>query len=618
MTLIAGPEESSQVGSGAEPNDSRVSFRARLTRVDWAYEIIFLAGVLAAAALALSLAGRRPGWSLGETPPDPYLVQIYAAHFRHGDLFPVWSSSDAYGMGTPVPLFYQKTFFMVGGLVFIILDGALKATMIVTVAIFMVIGAYGMRKVLGVVTDSRLLRTTGSIGFLVTNWVFAEWLVRADLAEFAALMMVPWLLFCCLTLVRDQRLSWLIVPVMVVLVDAHNAIAVSAIFTLVVTGATFVVRYGLAGLQHIVRRLLLSSALIGLVLAPMVLAELKMAKFYNPANVIIYENQFVKSFTFPPPWQYFFDPSYRWLSRSNQVVPYQLDFGITLLLVVGLVTLLALRVRKSMRHTGSGLPRVNGPVTVVLVVSLAIYMFLQLRVSLTVYKSFWQLLVLGYPFRMMAFALPLALILAIVVADWYLRLFRNRHRRRASWLPRALAALWLASLVLLSPVLAHEPPPVAGYFPYAPFVSVQALTPPAYSSFRTDSTSPLFADYLPTVDGGHGKPIPIESHQYEHLHQSNTEAQSLSSVPCTVVQTGGTAFESLRITYRVRCNGPTRLALPISYNPYTSIEVQRKGTSAHSMETIHQSTDPRIIVNIGGTGSQTLIVNLPTLAGILF
>jgi len=618
VTLIDGPAESSQVGAGAEPYDGRVSFRARLSRVDWAYEIAFFVGVLAAAALALTLAGRRPGWSVGQTPPDPYLVQIYAAHFRHGDLFPVWSSSDAYGMGTPVPLFYQKAFFMVGGLVFIILDGALKATMIVTVAIFMVVGAYGMRKVLGVVTESRLLRTVGSIGFLLTNWVFAEWLVRADLAEFAALMVVPWLLFCCLTLVRDRRLSWLIVPVMVVLVDAHNAIAVISTFALVVTGVTFMVRYGLAGLQRIVRRILVSSALIALVLAPMVLAELKMAKFYDPAKVIIQENQAINSFTFPPPWQYFFDPSYRWLSSSNQSLPYQLDIGITLLLVVGLVTLFALRVRKSLRPTESELPRVNGPVVVVLVVSLAIYMFLQLRISLIIYKSFWQLQVIGYPYRMMAFALPLALILAIVVADWYLRLFRSRHSRRANWLPPTMAALWLASLVLLSPVIAHEPPPLAGFLPYAPFLPIQALTPPAHSSFRTNSTSPLFSDYLPIVDRGHGRPVQYEGPQYDFLHHHNIEAESLSSVPCTVVQTGGTAFESLRITYRVSCKGPTRLALPISYNPFTSIEEQRKGTPAHSVETIHERTDPRIIVNIGGAGPQTLIVNLPTLAGILF
>ena len=79
-------------------------------------------------------------------------------------------------MGTPTPLFYHKAFFMVGGIVFIVLGGALKATLLVTLAFFMVIGAYGMRQALGVVTEQRFLKVVGSLGFLFTNWAFVEWL----------------------------------------------------------------------------------------------------------------------------------------------------------------------------------------------------------------------------------------------------------------------------------------------------------------------------------------------------------------------------------------------------------------------------------------------------------
>ena len=188
MTLIDDREVAADGSMDPEPAGSRSSLRARLRRVDWPYELVYLVAVLAAAALALTLAGRRPGWSLGQTPPDPLLVQIYAAHFRHGDLFPVWSSSDAYGMGTPVLLFYQRTFFMVGGLVFIVLGGSLKATLLVTVAIFMVVGAYGMRKALGVVTDSRMLQVVGSIAVSAPCMRFcnsATWLWLASRSLFS-------------------------------------------------------------------------------------------------------------------------------------------------------------------------------------------------------------------------------------------------------------------------------------------------------------------------------------------------------------------------------------------------------------------------------------------------
>ena len=328
MTRIDQPVRATGDQDQAEATERSGPLHGRLVGVDWTYELLYLLCVLAAIALALSLAGRRSGWSTGQTPPDPYLVQIYAAHFRHGDFFPVWSSSDAYGMGSPAPLFYEPLFFMVGGLVYIILGGALKATMIITIAIFMVIGAYGMRKALGVVTDSRMLRSVGSIGFLLTNWAFAEWLVRAEFAEFAAFMIVPWLLYCCLVLIRDRRLSWLIIPTMVALALTHNVVAEISLFTIAVTGTVFLAVNGLSGLRAITRRLIVAVCVIGLVLAPMVIAQIKMAKFYDAPAAVIYQNEFdtIPSFSVGHIWQYFFNPSYHWLSRTNhQYVPYQLE-----------------------------------------------------------------------------------------------------------------------------------------------------------------------------------------------------------------------------------------------------------------------------------------------------
>jgi len=125
------------------------------------------------------------------------LVQLYAAHFRHLDFFPVWSSSDAYGLGSPVLLYYNRAFFYLAGLIYVLMGG-LKLSVVGTVAIFLAIGAYGMRRALGVVTNSRLLCAVGSVGFLFTNYVFTDWLwPRGDLAEFSALMIVPWLPYWC-------------------------------------------------------------------------------------------------------------------------------------------------------------------------------------------------------------------------------------------------------------------------------------------------------------------------------------------------------------------------------------------------------------------------------------
>jgi hypothetical protein len=66
----------------------------------WVYEGPYLILVAGAAVLALAPVLTRSGWPLNEGSTAPLLlVQIYAAHFRHLDFFPIWSSSDGIGMG---------------------------------------------------------------------------------------------------------------------------------------------------------------------------------------------------------------------------------------------------------------------------------------------------------------------------------------------------------------------------------------------------------------------------------------------------------------------------------------------------------------------------------------
>ncbi len=130
--------------------------QARIER-KWHYEIAYAALVVGAAALVLSPVLRHSGWPLNQGTAAPLLlVQIYAAHIRHLDLIPVWSSSDALGLGSPVLLFYHRAFFYLAGAISLFGIG-LKASVVLAIAIFLAIGAYGMRLSLSMVTDSRLL-----------------------------------------------------------------------------------------------------------------------------------------------------------------------------------------------------------------------------------------------------------------------------------------------------------------------------------------------------------------------------------------------------------------------------------------------------------------------------
>ena len=77
---------------------------------------------------------RHSGWPLNQGTTAPLvLVQIYAAHIRHLDLIPVWSSSDELGLGSPVLLFYHRAFFYIAGFISVFGLG-LKASVVLTVA----------------------------------------------------------------------------------------------------------------------------------------------------------------------------------------------------------------------------------------------------------------------------------------------------------------------------------------------------------------------------------------------------------------------------------------------------------------------------------------------------
>ena len=230
-------------------------------------------------------------------------------------------------MGTPILLYYQRTFFYVAGIIYILIGGELKPAVVVTIAIFLAVGAYGMRSALGVITSSRLFSTVGSLGFLFANYVFTVWFdPRGDLAEFSALMIVPWLLLWCLILVKHRRVSFTLIPVMVLLVNTHSGIALVSLITLLVALGTFIAIAGLAGLRDIALRFTIIVTATTLLLAPLFLAELRFSRFYDPQTKVTAEG-FLSTQQFVSFWSYFYDGSHHWLVAGGTAFV-QIDFAI--------------------------------------------------------------------------------------------------------------------------------------------------------------------------------------------------------------------------------------------------------------------------------------------------
>lgn len=584
----------------------------------WRFEVLFGGLVLAATTLILSLVDRHSGWPLGDAfTNELVLVRLYAAHFRHLDFFPVWSSSDGLGLGTPVLLYYQKTFFYVAAPIYILLGGALKPALIAAIAIFLVVGAYGMRLALSLITPSRLLVTVGSLAFLFTNYAFTDWLSRGDLPEFSAMMLVPWLLYWCLTVLVRRRVSLVLIPVMVLLVMAHSAIGLLSLFMLVFVLLTYLLECGVSGFRAILPRLSLAVGGTVVLLAPMLLAELRMAQFYDPASKVTNYQSISNGSGFSPFVRYLFDRTEHWLAPMPHTFV-QIDFAIWIPIAISVVGLAALTVRSYHRTGSFALPlRIDPFVFLFLWLTISVYVLLQLRATLIIYDLLSPLKVIDYAFRMLAFITPLGIVLVIAVfAPLY-----GRYRRHL--LARVLPVVWLASFVLLSPVTATwrlSPSILAapGQFP-----SLIASAVPSSVNYRTFVGLPtlangiLYQEYLPKVVLPHGSELVDDTGLYVRLHKHGYGGASLSSATCSLVPPPRAPLESLEIMLWVHCSAPTRFALPISYSPSTSVFLAGRHGGLRRVPTIHVPSDPRIVVDVTSSRPEVFVVHLPTLWGIL-
>ena len=579
------------------------------------FEVGFGILVLGAAALILSLVGRSSGWPIGQAFNNEFiLVSLYAAHFRHLDFFPVWSSSDGLGLGTPVLLYYQKAYFYVAGFIFVVLgQGSLKTTLILTTAIFLVVGAYGMRLALSVVTESRTLRTVGAVGFLFTNYVFTDWLLRGDLPEFSAMMIVPWLLYWCLNLVKNRRVSMVLIPVLPLLVDAHSAIGLISIFTLVVALVTFVSVAGFRALRRVGPRLLVAGGGAAVLLAPTLLAEVRFSTYFDPASKVTHNDTVSQNFV--SFWSYFYDDAHKWLSSSGHL-DLQIDFAIWIPIALALLALLAIRLITGRPHRADLARLVDLPCLVFLGVSGLIYLVLQLRISLIVYRILSPLLVIDFSYRMLTFMIPIGLIVVVMVADV---LFRRYPR---SAIPHLGAVAWLLSLIVLSPITSTWTVQYGVLAKPGQFPSLALSMPPAHIDYRTYKgffafNNLLYLEYLPKVYTAGGSELYSDGPLYTKLHRHQDGAASLSNVPCTVLSPTKVPLESLSLTYQIACSGPTEVALPVTYNAFSSVFVKDTAGGLHRIPYFHRKTDPRMIIKVHSSKSETVVVHLPTLWGVL-
>jgi hypothetical protein len=441
------------------------------------------------------------------------------------------------------------------------------------------------------------------------------------------MMVVPWLLYWCLNLIKNRRASFLIVPIMVLLVTTHNAIAMLSIITLVIALVTFAVAAGVSGLRAVAVRLVAWVGLTTVVLAPMLVAQLRLSDSYDPATKVRAFGGDV-SHNFYSLGLYFYDTSYRWLGSnpaSHPVSP-QLDFALWIPIGVAIVGGAAVLARGRLRGSRPMFWRhLDAPALAFLALTLGAYGYLQLRSSLWVYDIISPLRVIDYAFRMLSFITPICVLIVAAIANAIWARYPGGNIRKVL---AAASALWLVALVLLSPVtrpfrtdyglldrLATGGRGAAHNYQFPPTSLFDA---PAYVHYGRGWGLLLYGEYLPKVLGPSGKELYTDGPLYNSLFKSSRQTSALGGGRCSVSEPPRTAFETSEIRLTVQCGGATRLALPVSYNTYTKVYAEGADKKLHPVRYLHVPTDPRIVVSVPASGSEDLVVRLPTLGDVLF
>src|SRR5664279_2067809 len=150
--------------------------------------------LLVASLLACSRILVLPGWPENHEGVACFQrVEIFRRAFADGDLLPLWTPLAENGYGSPFPFFYHRLFNSLAGAVALGTGSAYTAVKVV-IPLLLFAGALGMRRALLAMGLGPFHAACGALLLVFSNYAYTDWYVRGAFAEFAAFMLVPWLL----------------------------------------------------------------------------------------------------------------------------------------------------------------------------------------------------------------------------------------------------------------------------------------------------------------------------------------------------------------------------------------------------------------------------------------
>ncbi len=239
---------------------------------------------LASSLFSLGQVLTHSGWPANhEILSWKHRTQMYLLHLQQGDWAPLWSSTDLFGQGSPMPAFYHKAFYYLSSLLYW-LSGGVKMAMVLAVLCLLLVGCLGMHRCLRRMGVPEAAAVCLGSALPLASYTMTNWLARGGFAEFSAAMIVPWFLDWLLRWVREERFGWDAAPVLLLLYWSHSIVAFYSV-ALAALALPLFLAPGARTLRDKARDLLVrggvSAAAFGVALAPWLYVMRKLGAVYS-------------------------------------------------------------------------------------------------------------------------------------------------------------------------------------------------------------------------------------------------------------------------------------------------------------------------------------------------
>jgi len=491
----------------------------------------------------------------------------------------VWSTRDGAGMGVPEPLYYHKTFYYISSF-FYIISANMKVSILFSIGSLMIAGIVGIYKTAVFLDNSKLVSILASLSFVCLNYTMSDWFLRGAMAEFSAMMILPFLILEELKLLKSGKYSISTSVILILLFLSHSMIGYYSLFTVLITliFSSFMVSRQEA--LMIFKRIAVSALVILCVLLIYIVPMYVISGYFDPSG--IKENNLVPKYKFVEFVRYLYDYKYEWFSKPYWMFSVQFDLPVVILIIVSLVLFV---LRKNQIRVTTFKVR-----AIFFLLSLDLFfVFLQLKPSNFFYENVPGADFIQFPWRLLTFITILHLNLLL----WFLGHLKSI---KPSKTPHLLSGILLLSVVII----------------YPPFKGTKYWWYKKDEVERKINVTCNVGEYLPSIFGDDF--LYLQQHMYL-LSRRGIEIKEKGNY-MEILNKEELKNEALRVRLKADIENISEVVLPVTYSALTRMyKLDQESKKKQQIPVYRTDSDPRIRAVLP-YGDYLLQIDLPTLKNL--